>query len=43
MIDDICDKIEVNGSIIEHIPVLAEILAGQIKLPPDGIMVDATI
>jgi len=33
----------VNGSIIEHIPVLAEILAEQIKLPPDGIMVDATI
>ena len=32
-----------NGSIIEHIPVLAEILAEQIKLPPDGIMVDATI
>jgi 16S rRNA (cytosine1402-N4)-methyltransferase len=33
----------VNGSIIEHIPVLAEILAEQIKLPPDGVMVDATI
>ncbi len=32
-----------NGSIIEHIPVLAEILAEQIKLPPDGRMVDATI
>ena len=32
-----------NGSIIEHIPVLAEILAEQIKLPPDGVMVDATI
>jgi len=43
MIFDICDTIEVNGSIIEHIPVLAEILAEQIKLPPDGIMVDATI
>ncbi len=36
------DKIEVNGSITEHIPVLAETLAEQIKLPPDGIMVDAT-
>jgi len=33
----------VNGSIIEHIPVLAEILTEQIKLPPDGVMVDATI
>jgi 16S rRNA (cytosine1402-N4)-methyltransferase len=33
----------VNGSITEHIPVLAETLAEQIKLPPDGIMVDATI
>jgi len=33
----------VNGSIIEHIPVLAETLVEQIKLPPDGIMVDATI
>ena len=32
-----------NGSITEHIPVLAEKLAGQINLPPDGVMVDATI
>jgi len=39
---DIRDTIEVNGSITEHIPVLAETLAEQIKLPPDGIMVDAT-
>jgi 16S rRNA (cytosine1402-N4)-methyltransferase len=40
---DIRDTKEVNGSITEHIPVLAETLAGQIKLLPDGIMVDATI
>jgi 16S rRNA (cytosine1402-N4)-methyltransferase len=40
---DIHDKIEVDGSKTEHIPVLAETLAEQIKLPPDGIMVDATI
>ncbi|MHC4575548.1 MAG: 16S rRNA (cytosine(1402)-N(4))-methyltransferase RsmH [Planctomycetota bacterium] len=33
----------VNGSAIEHIPVLATILAEQINLPPDGVMVDATI
>ena len=39
---DIHETIEVNGSIREHIPVLAETLAEQIKLPPDGIMVDAT-
>ncbi len=32
-----------NGSIVEHIPVLAETLAEQINLPPDGVMVDATI
>ena len=32
-----------NGSIVEHIPVLAETLAEQISLPPDGVMVDATI
>jgi 16S rRNA (cytosine1402-N4)-methyltransferase len=43
MINDIRDTIEVNGSIVEHIPVLAETLAEQIKLPPDGVMVDATI
>ena len=34
---------EANGSKVEHIPVLAETLAEQIKLPPDGVMVDATI
>jgi 16S rRNA (cytosine1402-N4)-methyltransferase len=28
---------------IEHVPVLAESLAEQIDLPPDGVMVDATI
>jgi len=33
---------EVNGPIVEHIPVLAETLAEQITLPPDGVMVDAT-
>jgi len=33
----------VDGSIIEHTPVLAGTLAEQIKLPSDGIMVDATI
>ena len=43
MKEDIRDTIEVDGSITEHIPVLAETLAEQIKLPPDGIMVDATI
>lgn len=32
-----------NGSAVEHIPVLAETLAEQINLPPDGVMVDATI
>ena len=32
-----------DGSIIEHTPVLAGTLAEQIKLPSDGIMVDATI
>jgi len=32
-----------NGSAVEHIPVLAETLAEQISLPPDGVMVDATI
>jgi 16S rRNA (cytosine1402-N4)-methyltransferase len=34
---------EVNGSNIEHIPVLARTLIEQINLPPDGVMVDATI
>jgi len=33
----------VNGSIIEHIPVLAETLVEQINLPTDAVMVDATI
>ncbi len=33
----------VNDLILEHIPVLAETLAEQINLPPDGVMVDATI
>ena len=32
-----------NGSIIEHIPVLAETLVEQINLPTDAVMVDATI
>ena len=32
-----------NGSKVVHIPVLAEKLAEQINLPPDGVMVDATI
>ncbi len=32
-----------NGSIVEHIPVLAETLAEQIRLPSDGVMVDATV
>ena len=32
-----------NGPAAEHIPVLAERLAEQINLPPDGVMVDATI
>jgi 16S rRNA (cytosine1402-N4)-methyltransferase len=34
---------ELNGSITEHIPVLAEILVEQINLPTDAVMVDATI
>jgi len=33
----------VNGSAVEHIPVLAKTLAKQINLPTDGVMVDATI
>ena len=37
------DAKEVNGSIAAHIPVLAGTLAEQINLPPDGVMVDATI
>ncbi|MFA5238208.1 MAG: 16S rRNA (cytosine(1402)-N(4))-methyltransferase RsmH [Phycisphaerae bacterium] len=35
--------LEVNSSIVAHIPVLAGILAEQIDLPRDGVMVDATI
>ena len=34
---------EVNSSRVEHIPVLARTLVEQINLPPDGVMVDATI
>ena len=34
---------KVNGSIVEHIPVLAETLVEQINLPTDAVMVDATI
>jgi 16S rRNA (cytosine1402-N4)-methyltransferase len=33
----------VEQSEIEHVPVLAERLAEQVDLPPDGVMVDATI
>jgi len=33
----------VDGSIIEHIPVLSKTLAERIKLPSDGVMVDTTI
>ena len=32
-----------DGSATEHIPVLAEVLVEQIKLPQDAVMVDATI
>ena len=32
-----------DGPIVEHIPVLARTLTEQITLPPDGVMVDATI
>ncbi len=34
---------ENNVSAVEHVPVLSQTLVEQIKLPPDGIMVDATI
>jgi len=34
---------DVNDSIVEHIPVLAERLVEQINLPKNGVMVDATI
>jgi len=37
------ETIEVNSPIVKHIPVLAETLAEQITLPPDGVMVDSTI
>ena len=37
------DAIEVDGPILEHIPALAGRLTEQITLPPDGVMVDATI
>jgi len=33
----------VNGSTIEHIPVLAETLAERIAVPSDGVIVDATV
>jgi 16S rRNA (cytosine1402-N4)-methyltransferase len=33
----------VNDSAAQHIPVLADVLAEQIKLPQDAVMVDATI
>jgi 16S rRNA (cytosine1402-N4)-methyltransferase len=33
----------VNASLAKHIPVLSETLAEQVTLPPDGVMVDATI
>ncbi len=39
----ICNTTKVHASTVEHIPVLAETLAEQISLPPDGVMVDATI
>jgi len=35
--------LEADGSAIEHVPVLANTLAEQINLLPDGVMVDATI
>ncbi|MBN2136534.1 MAG: 16S rRNA (cytosine(1402)-N(4))-methyltransferase RsmH [Sedimentisphaerales bacterium] len=37
------DTTKVDGPLAEHIPVLAGVLAEQINLPPDGVMVDATI
>jgi 16S rRNA (cytosine1402-N4)-methyltransferase len=33
----------VDGSIVEHIPVLSRTIAEQIKLPLDGVMVDVTV
>ncbi len=38
-----CETTKVNGFRADHIPVLAGALAEQIDLPPDGVMVDATI
>ncbi|MDD5064820.1 MAG: 16S rRNA (cytosine(1402)-N(4))-methyltransferase RsmH [Phycisphaerae bacterium] len=35
--------LEVNSSVVSHIPVLAGTLAERIHLPTDGVMVDATI
>ena len=40
---DLLLPIKVNGSQTEHIPVLAATLAEQITLPPDAVMVDATV
>ena len=37
------DTAGTTGSPVEHIPVLADRLIEQVALPPDGIMVDATI
>ena len=37
------DAMETNGSQVGHIPVLADTLIEQISIPPDGVMVDATI
>jgi len=34
---------DVSGTTVEHVPVLTDSLAEQINLPPDGVMVDATI
>lgn len=34
---------KVDSSPVEHIPVLADILAEQIRLPQDAVMVDATV
>jgi len=34
---------EGNGSTAEHVPVLDESLAGQVRMPADGVMVDVTV
>ena len=39
----LCADLKVNGSVVEHIAVLAKALTEQISLPPDAVMVDATI